>query len=82
MPWCALATEAGMELPSAALPDEILTSGIGRIRCLFSIGGNPASAFPDQPKTLKALQSLEPLVAIEPFMTTTARLATTSYPPK
>jgi anaerobic selenocysteine-containing dehydrogenase len=78
----ALRTDAGLELPSAALPDEILTPGSGQIRALFTVGGNPASAFPDQMKTVTALESLDLLVAIEPFMTTTARLADYVIPPE
>jgi anaerobic selenocysteine-containing dehydrogenase len=77
-----LFTDDGGELPTAALSDEILLDGDGQIKALLSIGGNPASAFPDQTKVVKALRSLELLVALEPFMTTTARLAQYVIPPK
>ncbi len=70
------------ELMSGVLADEILREDPGRIRALFSNGANPAVALPDQVKAVKALQSLELLVAVEPFMTATARLSHYILPPK
>ena len=75
-------TDDGGEFPTSALPDEILLNGEGQIKCLLSIGGNPGSAIPDQSRTVAALKSLELLVAVEPFMTATARLAHYVIPPK
>jgi anaerobic selenocysteine-containing dehydrogenase len=75
-------TPEGGEWPCAALPDEILQPGKGQIKSLLSIGGNPGSAFPNQTKIVEALRSLELLVAVEPFMTTTARLAHYVIPPR
>lgn len=69
------------EMMTAALPDEILTPGAGRVRSLIVVGGNPAAAFPDHLKTFKALKALDLLVAVEPFMTQTARLAHYILPP-
>lgn len=66
-------TRAG--LPLAALSDEILTEGEGRIRALINWGGNPMVAFPDQGKTARALASLDLLVCIDPWLTETARYA-------
>jgi anaerobic selenocysteine-containing dehydrogenase len=63
------------ELPSASLPEEILAPGPDRIRALVVVGGNPANAFPGQARVLEALQELELLVTIDPYMTETARLA-------
>src|SRR5262249_22557942 len=61
--------------PTAALPEEILTPGEGRIRALFVLGGNPASAWPDQISAVEALNDLELLVTIDPEMSLTAQLA-------
>jgi anaerobic selenocysteine-containing dehydrogenase len=69
------------ELPSGTLADEILAPGPGRVRCLISHGGNPASAIPDLPKIERALSSLDLLVAIEPFPTMTTALADYVLPP-
>jgi anaerobic selenocysteine-containing dehydrogenase len=63
------------EMPTAALAEEILTPGEGRIRALIVSGGNPAVAFPDQELTLEALADLELLVVIDYRMTPTAELA-------
>lgn len=70
------------EKMSGALADEILEPGQGRIRSLFVVGGNPVSALPEQRKAVEAMRALELLVVIEPFMTTTARLAHYVLPPK
>lgn len=66
---------------SGVLADEILTAGPGQIRGLIVVGGNPANSLPDHRKAVAALASLELLVAIEPFMTATARLAHYILPP-
>ena len=63
------------EMPTAALSEEILTPGDGRVRALIVSGGNPAVAFPDQELTLQALADLELLVVIDYRMTPTAELA-------
>ncbi|QYB00095.1 hypothetical protein I1A62_03075 (plasmid) [Rhodococcus sp. USK10] len=66
-------TKAGM--PTATLPEEILTPGEGQVRALISWGGNPAVAFPDQRRTIEALESLELFVQIDPWYSASARLA-------
>jgi len=66
-------TAAGM--PTAALADEICLEGEGRVRALISHGGNPVSAWPDQLRTLEALERLELLVQIDAVMSATARRA-------
>lgn len=63
------------EMPTAALAEEILTPGEGRVRALIVSGGNPAVAFPDQELTLRALADLELLVVIDHRMTPTAEFA-------
>ncbi len=62
-------------LPTAALADEILLEGEGRVRALFVLGGNPMMAFPDQRKTQAALESLDLLVTFDPELSATSRLA-------
>jgi anaerobic selenocysteine-containing dehydrogenase len=69
------------ELPTGILVDEILTPGQGRVRALLVHGGNPASAIPETAKVLRALRSLDLLVAIEPFMSLTAKQAHYILPP-
>lgn len=66
-------TVAGM--PTAALADEILLDGEGQVKALICIGGNPMAAWPDQRKTLRALEKLDLLVTLDTEMSLTSRLA-------
>lgn len=66
-------TAAGM--PTAALADEMILEGDGRVRVLISHGGNPVAAWPDQLKTLEGLRKLDLLVQIDTRMSATARVA-------
>ena len=63
------------EQPSAALADEILTPGEGQVRALICNGGNPAVAFPDQVKVVRALRSLDLLVCLDVQPTPSVQLA-------
>jgi anaerobic selenocysteine-containing dehydrogenase len=67
-------TPAGM--PTAALAEEILLEGEGRIRALISCGGNPVAAWPDELRTIDAMEDLELLVQLDAWMSQTARYAT------
>ncbi|MFK7731782.1 MAG: molybdopterin-dependent oxidoreductase [Pseudomonadales bacterium] len=67
--------QLGDEMPCNILADEILTSGEGQIRALFVNGGNPVVAFPNQQKITRAMESLDLLVAIDPWMSATAKRA-------
>lgn len=69
-------------LPTAALPEEILLEGEGRVRALFVLGGNPMLAFPDQRTTQAALEKLDLLVALDCELSATARLAHYVVAPK
>jgi anaerobic selenocysteine-containing dehydrogenase len=64
---------AGM--PAATLAEEILIDGPGRVRALVSCGGNPLAAFPDHEQTVRALDRLDLLVQVDPFLSQTAELA-------
>ena len=73
-------TAAG--LPVSALADEILLEGEGQVRALFSIGGNPMAAWPDQRKTRAAMEALDLNVCIDIKMSGTAQLADYVIAPK
>jgi anaerobic selenocysteine-containing dehydrogenase len=62
-------------LPTGALAEEILLPGEGQIRALFNIGGSPMTAWPDQRRTLEALESLELFVTTDVEYSPTARMA-------
>lgn len=63
------------EMLTNALNDEILLEGQGQVKALIVSGGNPIQAFPDQHKTIEAMDALELLVVIDHRMTATAELA-------
>lgn len=63
------------EMMTNALNDEILLAGDGQVKALIVSGGNPVQAFPDQAKTLEAMEALDLLVVIDHRMTATAELA-------
>ena len=75
-------TNTACGLPTAALPDEMLLPGEGRIRALINVGGNPLMAWPDQRRTREALRSLELLVCVDPKQTATGKLAHYVIPPR
>lgn len=68
-------SQLGDEMPCNVLADEILTPGNGQIRALFVNGGNPVVAFPNQQKVARAMDALDLLVAIDPWMSATAKRA-------
>lgn len=66
---------------SGTLPDEILTPGREQVRCLIVLGGNPGNSVPDTPRMMEAFEALDVSVAIEPYMTATARHSHYILPP-
>jgi anaerobic selenocysteine-containing dehydrogenase len=73
--------EALGELPVAALAEEILTPGDGQIRALITVAGNPARSTPDSEGLARALESLEFMVAVDPYRNETTRYADVILPP-
>ena len=63
------------EMLTNTLADEILLPGEGQVRALIVSGGNPVVAWPDQAKTIAAMESLDLLVVIDHRMTATAEYA-------
>jgi anaerobic selenocysteine-containing dehydrogenase len=70
------------ERMTGALADDILAEGPDRVRALIVSGGNPALAIPGAHDIARALRRLDLLVAIDPFLTPTARLAHYILPPR
>ncbi len=70
------------QAPTAALADEIIEPGEGQVRALLTIGGNPVLAWPDQIKTVRALETLDLHVAHDIRMSATARTADYVIPSK
>jgi anaerobic selenocysteine-containing dehydrogenase len=70
------------QLPTNVLADEILTEGDGQVRALIVLGGNPVVAWPDQAKTIAAMNDLELLVVIDHRQTATTAFADWVIPAK
>lgn len=73
--------EFGGEWPMAILAEEIETPGEGQLRGLLSIASNPVLSVPNGRRLERALGSLECLVAIDPYLNETSRLAHVVLPP-
>lgn len=69
------------ELPNAALTEEILTAGQGQIRALVTMAGNPVLSTPSGHQLGKALETLEFMVSIDPYLNETTRHAHIILPP-
>jgi anaerobic selenocysteine-containing dehydrogenase len=69
-------------LQVSALAEEILLEGEGQVRALICVGGNPASAIPDQALNVRALEQLDLLVQIDIKRSATASLADFVIAPK
>jgi anaerobic selenocysteine-containing dehydrogenase len=69
------------ELPVAALPDEILAGGPNGIRALITMGSNGARSTPDSARYEQALDAVELLVCVDPYVNETTRHADIILPP-
>ncbi|MEV6324692.1 molybdopterin oxidoreductase family protein [Nocardia sp. NPDC051787] len=69
------------ELPVAALAEEILTEGPGRIRAMITYAGNPVLSTPQRGQLGAALDSLDFYVAVDMYVTETTRHADIILPP-
>ena len=70
------------EMPCSTLAQEITTPGPEQVRALIVNGGNPVAAWPDQAKSLAAMESLELLVVIDHRLTQTADFAHYVFAPR
>lgn len=73
--------EALSELPAAALAEEIDTAGDGQIKAMITIAGNPVLSAPDGDRLDRALDSIEFMLAIDPYLNETTRHADVVLPP-
>ncbi|MGZ8850919.1 MAG: molybdopterin-dependent oxidoreductase [Thermoanaerobaculia bacterium] len=73
--------ESGGELPVAVLAEEILTPGVGQIRGMVTVCGNPVLSTPDGRRLDEALASLDFLLAIDIYINETTRHADLILPP-
>jgi len=73
--------EFDRELPSAALAEEILAPGEGQIKVLFTGAGNPVLSTPAGDKLDDALESLDFMISLDPWINETTRHADVILPP-
>ena len=73
--------EFGAELPMTALAEEIETPGPGQVRALITSAGNPVLSSPGGPRLERALQTLDFMVSIDPYVNETTRFAHVILPP-
>ena len=67
--------EFAMELPVSILAEEIMTPGEGRIRGLVAVAGNGALSMPNGKLFEEAMDQLDFMVAIDPYINETTRHA-------
>ena len=73
--------EVMSELPATALAEEIDTAGDGQIKAMITIAGNPVLSAPDGDRLDKALDSVEFMLSIDPYLNETTRHADVILPP-
>ncbi|GAA1933789.1 molybdopterin oxidoreductase family protein [Streptomyces sodiiphilus] len=73
--------EAKNELPLAALAEEIETPGPGRIRALITVAANPVLSAPDGRRLERALEGLDLMISVDPYLNETSRHAHVLLPP-
>jgi anaerobic selenocysteine-containing dehydrogenase len=69
------------ELPAVCLAEEIDTPGEGQIRALVTLAGNPVLSVPNGARLDAALDSLEFMVSVDPYVNETTRHADVILPP-
>lgn len=69
------------ELPAAALAEEIDTAGQGQIKAMITVAGNPVLSAPDGDRLDNALDSVEFMLSIDPYLNETTRHADVILPP-
>jgi anaerobic selenocysteine-containing dehydrogenase len=73
--------EALSEFPAAALAEEIDTPGDGQIKAMITVAGNPVLSSPDGDRLDRALDGVEFMVSIDPYLNETTRHADVILPP-
>ena len=73
--------EFDRELPVACLAEEITTPGEGKIRALFTGAGNPVLSTPAGDALDDALEDLEFMISLDPWINETTRHADVILPP-
>lgn len=73
--------ECNGELPVSTLAEEIETPGDGQVRALITVAGNPLRSTPNADRLAAAIDSLDLVVSVDPFLTATSSRADVVLPP-
>ena len=73
--------EALGEFPVATLAEEIETPGEGQVRAFVCVAGNPVLSAPNGPRIGRALDTLDFMVCVDPYLNETSRHADVILPP-
>lgn len=73
--------EFDREFPASTLADEITTPGEGQVRALFTGAGNPVLSTPNGKRLDSALDELEFMASLDPYLNETTRHADIIMPP-
>lgn len=73
--------EAKGEIPMTALAEEIETEGEGRVRVVITVAANPVLSAPDGRRLDAALDAVDFMVAVDPYLNETTRHADVVLPP-
>ena len=73
--------EFDRELPASTMAEEITTPGEGQVRALFVGAGNPVLSTPNGRQLDAALEQLEFMVCLDPYLNETTRHADIILPP-
>ncbi|WP_342654694.1 molybdopterin oxidoreductase family protein [Pseudomonas sp. F3-2] len=63
------------ELPVSALAEEMLTEGEGQVKALITVAGNPVLSTPNGRRLDEALEGLDFMLSIDPYINETTRHA-------
>ena len=69
------------ELPAAVLPEELETPGEGQPRAILTIAGNPVLSAPDGDWLSRALDGVDFMLSVDPYLNETTRHADVILPP-
>ncbi|MEP6390078.1 MAG: molybdopterin-dependent oxidoreductase [Halioglobus sp.] len=73
--------EFDREIPASTLAEEITTPGDGQVRALFTGAGNPVLSTPNGRQLDDAMEQLEFMVSLDPYINETTRHADIILPP-
>jgi anaerobic selenocysteine-containing dehydrogenase len=69
------------ELPTTALSEELETPGEGQVKAVITVAGNPVLSAPDGARLSRALEGVDFMLSVDPYLNETTRHADVILPP-